>query len=359
MIRTLMLVVTGSSMMLSACTSRGPGRMSPDRFNYNQAIAQSSNEQMLLNLVRLRYSEIPVFLAVSSVLTQYSYASSVGAHGFGGSTLGEPWWQVGGSANFQYVERPTITYAPLAGDEFADQLLKPIPIDMVFSLVDSGWSPEQLLFMTLFRVNDVLNVPFEESRPGDMTRLRAFRNVVEQMNVLGRHEAIEVQREENNGRVERYLVFDEDPDPEAAALIRAFKKAVGLGADRSRFRVTTRIMGRKPDEITVRVRSLLELMGFLSQGIKIPAPHVEEGRAVAWARGVEAEARELMPMFVRSQAEPPETAPFVAVQYQGHWYYIPHSDLKSKQAFSMLAYLFQMQAPHPSTAGPLLTVPTG
>ena len=60
MIRTLMLAVTGSLMMLSACASRGPGRMPPDRFNYNQAIAQSANEQMLLNLVRLRYSEIPV-----------------------------------------------------------------------------------------------------------------------------------------------------------------------------------------------------------------------------------------------------------------------------------------------------------
>jgi hypothetical protein len=42
-----------------------------DSFNYNEAISRSSSEQILINLVRLRYREVPVFLAVGSVLTQY------------------------------------------------------------------------------------------------------------------------------------------------------------------------------------------------------------------------------------------------------------------------------------------------
>ena len=67
--------------VLPGCASQGPGRMPPDSFNYNKAIGQASNEQMLLNLVRLRYKEIPVFLAVSSVLTQYIYAGSVSVDG--------------------------------------------------------------------------------------------------------------------------------------------------------------------------------------------------------------------------------------------------------------------------------------
>ena len=75
------------SAVMPACTSQGPTRLPPDRFDYNQAIASSANEQMLLNLVRLRYSEIPVFLAVSSVLTQYSYAGTVGVRGSGGASF--------------------------------------------------------------------------------------------------------------------------------------------------------------------------------------------------------------------------------------------------------------------------------
>ncbi len=39
------------------CGSLGPGRVPGDNFNYNEAIAQSSREQMLLNLLRLRYLE--------------------------------------------------------------------------------------------------------------------------------------------------------------------------------------------------------------------------------------------------------------------------------------------------------------
>ena len=51
--------------------------MPPDRFDYNEALARSSKEQLLINLVRLRYDDVPVFLAVDSVLTQYVYAGDV------------------------------------------------------------------------------------------------------------------------------------------------------------------------------------------------------------------------------------------------------------------------------------------
>ena len=59
-----------------------------------------------------------------------------------------------------------------------------------------------------------------------------------------------------------------------------------------------------------------------------------------------------------AQKEKPDTA-VVAVRYQDHWFYIAHTDHKSKQAFSLLAYLFQLQSPQAATGAPLLTVPTG
>ena len=55
----------------AGCTSLGHKNVSPDRFNYNDAISRSTQEQMLLNLVRLRFFETPVLLSVSSVLFLY------------------------------------------------------------------------------------------------------------------------------------------------------------------------------------------------------------------------------------------------------------------------------------------------
>ncbi len=72
------ILIAAALFLISGCAARGAKRVPGDRFDYNGAIAQSTREQMLLNIVRSRYLEVPVFLTVSSVLTQYEYDSSIG-----------------------------------------------------------------------------------------------------------------------------------------------------------------------------------------------------------------------------------------------------------------------------------------
>ncbi len=350
--RLLALGWCGALMgVLAGCRSFVARRMPDDQFDYNQAISRSANEQMLLNVVRLRYSEPPVFLAANSIVTQYVYSGMAGGEAAVGESLGEPLWSVGGSANVVYIERPTITYTPLSGTEFAAQLLAPVPSDLVFGLVESGWPPEQLLTMTLLRINDLTSVPFVPAgSPGAPGPTDTLAGVVRLVIELAARQAIEMEPGPGG---DRYLVFPERPDAETAALIDRLKSAIGLARDTSRFRVTTRVVRRGPEEVTLRVRSVLELMGFLARGVQIPAEHADQGRAVqSGAGGPDA------PLRVWSQVERPSDA-FVAVRHQGYWFYIRQSDHTSKQAFGLLAYLFQMQAPQIKGAGPLLTVPTG
>lgn len=353
------ILVPAILFFLPGCLSFGPKRLPIDSFNYNEVIARSSNEQMLLNLVRLRYREVPVFLAVGSVITQYFYAGDLDTNATFGKDLGSTVHKVGASARLLYAERPTITYSPLSGGEFSQQLLRSIPKELVFSLVQSGWSPDQLLMMCLERLNHVENMRFGTATSQDeLEAVGTFQRVVRLLVELSRRRVIEMQSDNSATPNIRSLVFEQETDGETRELINELKRMLGMDPDGSSFRVTERLVRRRPDEITIRVRSLLALMGFLSHGVEVPNAHLEEKRVDETALTLDGDLRsQLFPLKIYSQPDQPADA-FVSVRLHDHWFYISNSDQKSKQAFSLLTYLFLIQAPQTQTLGPMITVPT-
>jgi hypothetical protein len=114
--RRLILVDLSLGMfLLSGCAGIGPPTLTRDRFDYNAAISDSWKQQMLINLVKIRYGDTPVFLDITSVISQYVFA--------GGLNVGFGWANTGGvesntqslGANANYIDRPTITYTPPSG----------------------------------------------------------------------------------------------------------------------------------------------------------------------------------------------------------------------------------------------------
>ena len=72
------------SLSLLAACSVGPKSIPRDQFDYGMAIASAGREQILKNIVGLRYVEAPVFIDVASVINQYSLEGEVSAGvGFG------------------------------------------------------------------------------------------------------------------------------------------------------------------------------------------------------------------------------------------------------------------------------------
>ncbi|KPK93125.1 MAG: hypothetical protein AMJ94_03780 [Deltaproteobacteria bacterium SM23_61] len=62
------IFLVAGMVFLAGCASIGPATIPRDRFDYTSAIAESWKSQMLLNIVKLRYADVPVFLDVASVI---------------------------------------------------------------------------------------------------------------------------------------------------------------------------------------------------------------------------------------------------------------------------------------------------
>ena len=146
-------------LLLTGCAGIGPSTVSRDRFDYTGAVAESWKSQMLLNLVKLRYSDTPVFLDVGQIISAYSLQSTFTATGnvfsTSGTVPGVPNSSLGLGAQGQYTDRPTITYAPLMGERFARSLMTPIPPPALLSLVQAGYPIDLTLRLAVHTLNGI------------------------------------------------------------------------------------------------------------------------------------------------------------------------------------------------------------
>jgi hypothetical protein len=75
-------------------------------------------EQLLLNIVKLRYMDLPVFIDVSSIVAGYSLETAGSLAGQISSADAIQGNSVLLGASGKYTDRPTITYVPLTGQKF-------------------------------------------------------------------------------------------------------------------------------------------------------------------------------------------------------------------------------------------------
>ena len=100
-----LLLQTLLTLEFTGCASRtGPKSITHDRFDYAGAMTQSWKEQMLLNMIKLRYMDPPVFLDVQQVVQQYTLegSGSIFAPGWTGNSAIAP----AASASGRWAEKP-------------------------------------------------------------------------------------------------------------------------------------------------------------------------------------------------------------------------------------------------------------
>lgn len=348
-------------LLLTGCLGIGPSSVSRDRFDYTAAVAESWKSQMLLNLVKLRYSDTPVFLDVGQIVSGYTMQSTFTAAGnvfsTSGVVPGVPNSSVGLGAQGQFTDRPTITYAPLMGERFARSLMTPVPPPAILSLVQAGYPIDLTLRLVVHTLNGIQNRfgGAARRRPADpefyelLARLRRIQN----SGAIG----MRVQRVGREEAVVLTLRWKADPSIEADILM--VRQMLGLDPQGGEFRVLYGSVAADNKELAMLTRSILDILIDLSSFITVPEAHVQERRVAPTAEPEVGPGGPIPPLMrILSSREKPDDA-FVAVPYRDHWYWIDDRDMPSKAMFSFLMFIFTLVETGDKGAPPIVTIPAG
>jgi hypothetical protein len=349
------------AIAVCACSSIGPATLPRDRIDYTTAIGESWKQQTLLNIVKLRYGDFPVFLDVAQVVAGYTIATTFGA-GFNAANNNNSMvgaFTVGGSLNAQgaFTDRPTLIYAPLTGTNFLKKLMTPIPPGSVLFTLQSGYAADLVMPIAIDSINGINN----ESRRGmaraaDPRFLRLVQLIRDQQ-LAG---AIQVRIEQEKGAPALDLIsFAPSKDPQVATQRREIRSILGLKPDLHELKVYYGGYSGKDDEMDMMTRSMLQIMLELSTVVRVPASDVTENKAAPGLVVDQAGGTQAPPALkILSGTEPPSDA-FVAVQYQGRWFWIANTDIRSKFSFDFVMLLFSLSDVGSKVPPPVLTIPTG
>jgi hypothetical protein len=397
-------------LLLSSCKSIGPKVVLKSHIDYNKAVEQVIQEELLLNIVRRRYYEAPQFVTISNINATMSI--SAGASGgvstsSGGSSAG---------ANVGYSNTPTITFTPRQGNEILGPLTTRMSVLTIAKMAQAGYRFDFLLALMAEGLTDVrgpeagVGTDFRAGDPefieviqsvgrlmdkgqlkvgtfswndpySDITIPREEITVDNQLTAIALGSGVGRFRSYDGGENYYFTDWHDYPamwiDQEARTssdgklIIETLNlqptplKRVWTFA-RSRTIEGTDLENVPDDprpELRMQLRTFYSVLNLLAYGIKLPPGHEEEGRAFTktlYDKAVsEGRAVDLSDKFVvhSSKGKRPENA-FVAVKHRDTWFYVDDRDKSSKRFFNAVYDLFNMEiAPSGGGGSPILTVP--
>ena len=224
-------LIIAAASLVCGCATFGPRTVLQDRLDYTTVLSDSWKEQMMLNIVKIRYGDVPIFLDIASVISSYELSGR--AHAYGSLKIPTS-MGIGGDAGVDgtYATRPTITYSPLSGEKFAKSLMTPIPVTPILSLIQSGFQADVIFRVFVQSVNGLQN-QYTVRQSGDA----GYFQLIKLMREIQDAGAIGLQMVSVSGEESLMIVFREQNDRETEAKIAEIKKLLGLDPNTNVFRV--------------------------------------------------------------------------------------------------------------------------
>lgn len=361
-------------LALAGCSSIGPATIKRDRTDYSSAMGNSWKEMQLLNIVKYRYFDPPVFLDVPSVVSQQEIEARTRAEA---QFFDHELTNVSGTQNFafiraegRYTDRPTISYTPITGPSLVDLLLRPVPPATILAMIDAGYPADFIVERTVKSINDLYNyslIAIRGGRPGDprfrevMAALRRLQQAgaIAARTTRGEEQASSTSGTAGPGETKPLVTtvyFRRHASAAAERDIAHVKSLLGLDPKRDEFKVTGGPR-HKPDEIAVDSRSLQEVLEEFAAGVDVPEGEVADGRATP-VPAFAASPYSAPLIHVYSDDGPPDDA-YTAVYYQQRWFWIANDDLRSKLDFLFLMVFSALVEARSIPQVPLVTISAG
>lgn len=353
-IRWRSILVLASVLALTGCQSIGTGSVQRDRIGYADALGTSWKEQTLLNIVKLRYLDTPVFLDVSSVISSYELASQInltsnvfpGASANNNQTLG---------ATGTYTDKPTISYTPVIGERYMNGLIRPIPPQAIFAMIESGHPADLVLRVAARAINGVYNysASHTRARAADPT----FQAVVNALRNIQQEGALNVRIEKRGDQEATYVVFLRGGGEEVERNISLVKEKLGISPASDELLLVFGARPRNPDQIALLSRSVQEILTEFAVGVEVPERDLAEGRATPMFRPDPADGARNYPLMRIQVSDERPTDAFAAVPYRNRWFRIDDRDLTSKRMFMFLTVFSALAETGTAPQIPLITIP--
>jgi hypothetical protein len=344
-------------LLFAGCRGIGPGTITLDRFGYTEAISESWKRQTLLNTVKIRYADAPVFLDISSVITQYLLETEFQGRLAWNDLLPGNSQSITGRG--RYADQPTITYQPLIGEKFTRSLMTPLPPASVMMLIESGWRADMVLQLCVDTVNGFHNragrkLPSQQADPGFYKFTNSLRKIQDSHQVGMR---VKAAKDKNQGTLT--LIREKGIEPEIQTEIQYLTELLGIDPNAKQYNITYGSVAKDEKELAILTRSMLEILSEVSSYIQVPPEHVTEQRTIPTMTDEMAASFNISPLVrINSSLKKPQDA-FVTIPYRDHWFWIEDTDYQSKRIFSFLMFLFTLAETGEKPAAPVITIPVG
>jgi hypothetical protein len=413
--RLLVLLV---AIGVSGCAF-GPRALERTHGPYNESVEQVYEEQLLMNLVRLRYNDSPTRLDITSIAAQYELSGTAQAQPFFTaqaammSDVIRSFIAVLPAAQVLGANRPTVSLSPADDMQTVTRFLTPLKPEALTFIAQAGWPISTVFRIYLSALNGVPNAPEAGGPTRDVVpEFAQFLRVAELLQLVQDQHDVRVVPEDDATRVTKPIkikdgtsinlveaakegyeyrqVPDKSDDPKVELYKKSRKLVVQVSPDAwckpevQELVDLLHLIPKLPQyELTVEPekmydrqhpiqethlrmvpRSTAQALFFLAHGIIVPPEHLEKGiaKATVGPDGAVFDwpevTRGLFTVHSVKQLCRPAHA-LIAVKYHGYWFYIDERDQETKTTFTLMMQLVRLDISGKSDGKPVLTLPVG